>query len=147
MSTQAIPFEEQQMIADDIGQYAYDPVGFVYHAYDWGEGDLAGETGPRKWQLAVLEEIREHLSNPETRHTPCQIAISSGHDVGKSALVAWITNWALSTFEGARGTITANTKTQLDTKTQPEISKWFRLAINADWWQVNVTPSKPRKTR
>jgi hypothetical protein len=142
MSTQAIPFEEQQMIADDIGQYAYDPVGFVYHAYDWGEGDLAGETGPRKWQLAVLEEIREHLSNPETRHTPCQIAISSGHDVGKSALVAWITNWALSTFEGARGTITANTKTQLDTKTQPEISKWFRLAINADWWQVNVTSVK-----
>ena len=142
MSTQAIPFEEQQAIADDIGQYAYDPVGFVYHAYDWGQGDLAGEAGPRKWQLKVLTEIRDHLSNPETRHTPCQIAISSGHDVGKSALVAWITNWALSTFDGARGTITANTKTQLDTKTQPEISKWFRLAINADWWQVNVTSVK-----
>jgi hypothetical protein len=142
MSTQTISTEEQGQIADDIGQFAYDPVGFVYHAYDWGEGDLTGEAGPRKWQLKVLRELRDHLSNPDTRHTPCQIAISSGHDVGKSALVAWITNWALSTFEGARGTITANTKTQLDTKTQPEISKWFRLAINADWWNVNVTSVK-----
>src|SRR5208337_688684 len=142
MSTQTIPLEEQCQIADDIGEYAYDPVGFVYHAYDWGEGDLVGEAGPRAWQLKVLREIGDHLSNPETRYTPCQIAISSGHDVGKSALVAWITNWALSTFEGARGTITANTKTQLDTKTQPEISKWFRLALNAPWWDVNVTSVK-----
>lgn len=142
MSTAAIPIEEQEQIADDIGQYAYDPVGFVYHAYDWGHGDLAGETGPRAWQLKVLHQIGDHLANPATRHTPCQIAISSGHDVGKSALVAWVTNFALSTFEGARGTITANTKTQLDTKTQPELSKWFRLAINAEWWDVNVTSVK-----
>ena len=142
MSTTALPIQEQEQIADDIGQYCYDPLGFVLHAYDWGEGDLAGESGPREWQKKVLEEIRDHLSNPETRHTPCQIAISSGHDVGKSALISWVTNWALSTFEGARGTITANTKTQLDTKTQPEISKWFRLAINADWWNVNVTSVK-----
>lgn len=142
MSEGAISIEEQEQIADDIGQFCYDPLGFVLHAYDWGEGDLAGESGPRKWQRKVLEEIRDHLSDPATRHTPCQIAISSGHDVGKSALVSWVTNWALSTFEGARGTITANTKTQLDTKTQPEISKWFRLAINADWWDVNVTSIK-----
>ena len=55
MSTQAIPFEEQQAIADDIGQYAYDPVGFVYHAYDWGEGDLAGETsGPAEMATRSL---------------------------------------------------------------------------------------------
>lgn len=144
MSTAAgqIPIEEQEQIADDIGQFCYDPLGFVLYAYDWGEGDLAGELGPREWQRKVLEQIRDHLSNPATRYTPCQIAISSGHDVGKSALVSWVTNWALSTFEGARGTITANTKTQLDTKTQPEISKWFRLAVNAEWWDVNVTSVK-----
>ena len=146
MSSGTVSFEEQQQIADDLGSYAYDPVGFVYHAYDWGQGDLAGEAGPRKWQLEVLEEIGEHLSNPVTRHTPCQVAISSGHDVGKSALVAWLTNWALSTFEGARGTITANTKTQLDTKTQPEISKWFRLGLNAEWWDVNVTSVKTQES-
>lgn len=138
----AIPIEEQEAIADELGQYAYDPVGFVQAAYDWGHDDLAGEKGPRKWQRKVLAEIGEHLANPATRHTPCQIAISSGHDVGKSALVSWVTNWALSTFEGARGTITANTKTQLDTKTQPELSKWFRLALNAEWWNVNVTSIK-----
>ncbi len=142
MATAAIPIEEQEQIADDLGQYAYDPVGFVYHAYDWGEGDLAGEKGPREWQLKVLREIRDHFSNPATRHMPCQIALSCGHDVGKSALVAWVTHWGLSTFEGARGTITANTKTQLDTKTQPELAKWFRLALNTDWWDVNVTSIK-----
>ena len=84
-----IPVEEREQIADDIGQFCYDPLGFVLYAYDWGHGDLAGENGPRDWQRKVLEQIRDHLSNPETRHTPCQIAISSGHDVGKSALVSW----------------------------------------------------------
>jgi hypothetical protein len=35
--------------------------------------------------------------------------------------------------------LTANTDTQLRTKTWPEVSKWFRLAINAHWWTVNAT--------
>lgn len=136
---------EQQMLADDLGQFTNDPLGAVLYGFPWGEGDLQGSAGPWKWQREVMQQIGEHLQNPATRHMPCQIAVSSGHDVGKSALIAQLTWWALSTFEDCKVTGTANTKTQLDTKTQPEIAKWFRLAINSDWFEVNVTSVKVRE--
>lgn len=133
---------EQEMLATDLAQFTHDPYGFVLYNYPWGEGSLENEAGPRAWQRDVLMQIGDHLSNPTTRFVPCCIAISSGHDIGKSTLIAWLCNWALSTFEDTRGTITANTKTQLDTKTQPEIAKWFRLGLNADWFDVHVTSIK-----
>jgi hypothetical protein len=144
---------EQQMIAEDLAGFTHDPLGFVRYNYAWGEGDLENEAGPRTWQGDVLEFIRRWFTNSlegadleqfgcDTAHTPCCIAISSGHDIGKSTLISWLTSWALSTFEDTRGTITANTKTQLDTKTQPEIAKWFRLGLNSDWFDVNVTSVK-----
>ncbi len=142
MASAAIPFEEQAMITDDIARFVHDPLGFVLYNYDWGKGDLENEAGPRTWQRNVLEHIGNHLRNPETRFTPCSIAISSGHDIGKSTLISWLANWALATFEDTRGTITANTKTQLDTKTQPEIAKWFRLGLTAEWFDVHVTSIK-----
>lgn len=54
-------------------------------------------------------------------------------------MVTW---WALSTFEDSRVKITANTGTQLSTKTSPELAKWFRLAINAEWFNKTVTSIK-----
>jgi hypothetical protein len=86
--------------------------------------------------------VRDHLSNPATRFTPFKCAVSSGHGIGKSALVSWIIWWGLSTFEDCKIIVTANTKGQLDTKTQPEAAKWFRLALNTDWFDVNVASIK-----
>ena len=37
--------------------------------------------------------------------------------IGKSALVAWLILWALSTMEDTKGVVTANTENQLKTKT------------------------------
>jgi len=68
-----------------------------------------------------------------------QIAIASGHDIGKSALVAWLILWAMSTFEDCRGVVTANTEGQLRTKTWPEVAKWHRLSINKHWFDVTAT--------
>ena len=31
---------------------------------------------------------------------------------------------------------------QLKTKTQPEVSKWLRLALNSDWFDVNIQSVK-----
>jgi hypothetical protein len=89
-----------------------------------------------------LSYIGEHFRNPETRFTPCRIAISSGNGPGKSCLAAQVCWWADSTFEDCRVNVTANTKNQLDTKTSPEFSKWFRLALNADWFELNVQSIK-----
>lgn len=123
-------------------RFTFEPLGGVLYGFPWGEGQLSDSTGPRKWQAEVLNYIGQHLKNPVTRHQPCQIAISSGHDVGKSSLLAMIVWWAISTFEGCRVNITANTDNQLKTKTSPELAKWFYQAINADIFDKTVTSIK-----
>lgn len=129
---------EEELI-DDIASFTHDPFGHAMYAYEWGKGELAGVDGPRQWQADVMNDIRDHLSNPETRFMPLQIAVASGHGIGKSALISMLSKWAMDTCEDCKIVVTANTDTQLRTKTWPEISKWFRLAINKLWFNVTAT--------
>jgi hypothetical protein len=122
-----------------IADYEHDPEGFVRDVFPWGEGELADADGPREWQAEVQDVIAEHLRDPATRFTPLRIAVASGHGIGKSACIAQIINWAMSTCDDCRVVVTANTDTQLRTKTWPEVSKWARLAANAAWWHVPAT--------
>jgi hypothetical protein len=145
MSTALIPAPEQAMIAEDLAQYTHDPLGAVLYGFPWGEGELEKSAGPSKWQARILSDIGQHLQNPETRHQPCRIAVSSGNDIGKTALISMLAWWGTSTFEDCRTNITANTKNQLDTKTSPELAKWFRLALNCEMFLVNVTSIKVRE--
>jgi hypothetical protein len=126
-------------MAQDIGSFACDPLRYALYAFPWGSGDLSGVDGPRQWQRAIMGEIRDHLSNPATRCTPLRLARASGHGIGKSALIAMLAKWALDTCPDARVIVTANTETQLLTKTSPELAKWARLAITADWFKANAT--------
>ncbi len=119
-----------------IAEYEHDPYGFACDMFAWGEGELIDHRGPRAWQADVQRTIGEHLSNPETRFQPLRIAVASGHGIGKSGQVGMILNWAMSTCDDCRVVVTANTETQLRTKTWPEVSKWARLARNRDWWAV-----------
>lgn len=129
----------EQALIEDVAQYADDPVGFAQYAYDWGYGELAGSTGQRTWQKEIGEIIREHLRNPETRFKPLKIRVASGHGIGKSAGIGQIIHWGMSTCPNTKVVVTANTATQISTKTWPEVSKWFRLAVNKHWFQVNAT--------
>ena len=97
---------------------------------------LASDAGPEPWQREVLSAIGRSLSRVSDA---IRIAVASGHGVGKSALVAWIIVWALATFRDTRGIVTANTATQLKTKTWPELTKWLRLAACADWFEISAT--------
>lgn len=129
---------EDQLI-EDIGKYAADPLGYTRYAFPWADaGELKDSKGPRVWQAEVLDGIGGHLRS-KNRCEPLQLAVSSGHGIGKSALIAMIANWAMSTCDDCRIVVTANTEAQLATKTWPEICKWFRLAINAHWWNVGAT--------
>lgn len=132
-------------IQRELAEFNDDPVGFVLCAYPWGRGELRDEAGPRQHQTHTMEEIRAHLQNPETRYKPFRKAKSSGHGIGKSAEIAWIIHWALSTFEDTKVIVMAGTGDQLKTKTQPEVSKWFRLGANAELFEVNVTSIKVRE--
>ena len=113
-----------------------DPLRFVQFAFPWGEGELADHQGPDDWQVDLLKAIRDGLI---TAQTAVQIAVASGHGIGKSAFVAWIILWAISTFEDTRGVVTANTDTQLRTKTWPELTKWHRRCICKHWFEVTAT--------
>lgn len=123
-------------LLDDLSSFAYDPLGFVYWAFPWGEGELEGFEGPDKWQTALLERLSGKMANPQQI---MRFAVASGHGVGKSALVAWITLWAYTTFPGTRGIITANTETQLRTRTWVELQKWTRLFVGTELLQLNAT--------
>jgi len=142
MSAVANPLAE---IQTELAEFVHDPLGFVMCAFPWGEGEMSKENGPREFQKRFLGEIRDHLSNPETRYKPFRKAISSGHGIGKSALLAWIACWALSTFEDCKIIFMAGTGDQLRTKTQPEVAKWFRRAVNNELFEVNVTSVKVRE--
>jgi hypothetical protein len=120
-----------------IERYRRDPLGFVTWAFPWGEpGPLRDHAGPEQWQADVLSEIGERL---EAGEGPVRVAVASGHGVGKSALVAWLILWAAATVPSTRGVVTANTETQLKTKTWTELAKWQGLAATHDFCDLGAT--------
>jgi len=132
--------------AEFLHQYARDPLGFVLDVFPWGEAGtiLATQTGPDEWQTEVLKEIGLSLSWEDA----LQIAISSGHGIGKSALVSWVLLWGISTRVGTRGVVTANTDSQLRTKTWVELGKWYNLApILQPFFVLEGTSIKARDER
>lgn len=131
-------------IIEDLAQFSSDPLGFVMYSFPWGEKgtQLANESGPEGWQAEVLEDIGQTLKNAEPfnfENCIARIARASGHGIGKSALVAWIILWAISTFEDTKGVVTANTENQLKTKTWAELAKWYRLFIGNELFKMTAT--------
>jgi len=137
-------------LIEDIAGFTRQPIKFVRYCYPWGEAELQQSKGLRTWQTEILSAITEHLRSNSTRFAPLQIAVSSGHGIGKSALLGMVIHWAMSTCEDCKVVLTANTDTQLRTKTWPEVSKWFRLGLNSKWFQVNsesITVREPEHQR
>ena len=133
------PSGSQYELTDIVARCIHDPLMYTRVAYDWGQGDLRGSEGPRKWQQDILNEIGTRLQNPKTRFTPIKIAVASGHGIGKSALISMVVDWAVSTMPDTRVIVTANTENQLRTKTWPEIAKWVRSAITESWFKITAT--------
>lgn len=121
-------------------QCQHDPLQFVMMAFDWGKGELAKFDGPDAWQVDILTEIGNKLKAGEiAAQDAIQIAVASGHGIGKSALVSWVILWAISTMEDTKGVVTANTENQLKTKTWAELAKWYRLCITRHWFEHTAT--------
>ena len=127
-----------------IKAHHYNPQAWALFAWDWGYDELTGIDGPREWQADLNGKVRDHLQNPKTRFQPLQLAVASGHGTGKSAWMAMISHWAMTCFADAKIVVTANTATQLQTKTAPEFSQWFRRSINSHWFDVQSTSIKTK---
>ena len=136
----------------ELAGFSADPLGFVLYAFPWGEpGELEEYTGPEPWQVELLNNIgkgvlsisnaiaQAALHGEEAECNPILEARTSGHGIGKSACVAWIILWAISTLEDTKGVVTANTENQLKTKTWAELAKWYRLFIGKELFKLTAT--------
>lgn len=143
--------EEFDELLETLAEYSSDPLGFVMWNYPWGEpgSELENFTGPELWQIEILTDlgngiisIREAIAaarGMEAATDPVQIARTSGHGIGKSALVSWILDWAQSTLEDTKGVVTANTENQLKTKTWAEFAKWHRMGLSRHLFRMTAT--------
>lgn len=126
----------EERLQDSIAQFAGDPVGFVWYAFPWGEGDLKDQE-PDTWQIKLLEDIRDGLE--VDFEAVQQHARSSGHGIGKTAIVAWIILWSMSVRPHIAGVVTANTMQQLTKKTWRELAIWHKRLINSHWFEWTAT--------
>jgi hypothetical protein len=145
--------KKEAELAEFIGSFYADPYGFVMAAFPWGlptlpdgtENPLRDKTGPEPWQKDLLDDLGRHIRNNMQLNSiglseeVWKSAIASGHGVGKSAEVAWLILFLMSTRVDTRGVVTASTQFQLEDKTWPELAKWYNLLINKHWFTWTAT--------
>ena len=134
----SVPEAAESRLLEWLASCRTDPLRYVLGAFPWGEAGtvLANEPGPNEWQRWVLGLVASGLV---TLAMAVRIAVASGHGVGKSALVAWIIKWSVETAPDTRGVVTANTETQLRTKTWAELGKWHNMSITRDSFVLTAT--------
>lgn len=118
-------------------ELANDPLGFTMFMYPWGSGQLAEWDGPDAWHKEVFACIREYLES-DTQDPLC-IAVASGHGAAKTAFIAWLIRWFMSCRAHPQVVCTANTESQLNTKTWRELAKWHKLGLNQHWFEWTAT--------
>lgn len=128
-----------------IGGLAWSPYDFVMFSYPWGEPRTPLENECLDgWQIDFLKDMQREIQargfNGSDPVLPIKMSTATGHGVGKSALNAMIANFILNTRPMSKGVMTANTITQLVTKSWAELSKWTRLLPVSDDWHITSTP-------
>lgn len=97
--------------------FVNDPVGYVIN--------IIGAT-PEEWQTNAMNMVVKGES--------IRSAVKSCHGPGKTALLAWLILWWLSTRPFPRVACTAPTEHQLNDKLWPELHKWYRQS-KAELWR------------
>lgn len=130
-------------LAADLSEFYNDPYGFVMYVFPWGQAGtrLYDQDGPDKWQIEAMEVLREELEKGKdlSDALPVMLAVASGHGIGKTALIAWIILWFISTREFPQIMVTAGKKEQLMGKTWRELAKWQKMAICGHWFLWSAT--------
>jgi hypothetical protein len=146
--------EEQQLMTEILDPMLKDNINdFMQFAYPWGKPNtpLADFKGPRGWQRELNDEISHHIKENRNLIIIDDVpkvfyeAIASGRGIGKSAEFGMLDHWFMSTRIGATSITTANTEGQLKSRTWPEYSKWYALAINGHWFDPTATAIRPQK--
>ncbi len=146
-----------------VALYA-DPLGFVLYAFPWAEDPSLqlvrlpapwnlvydSEFGPDAWACELLDRagraVRERGFDGLHAVAPIREAVASGHGIGKSALVAWLILWLMSTRPHCKGVVTANTAEQLASKTWAELGKWRKRCLTGHWFDYSTGKGSMRLT-
>lgn len=137
----------EQMLRQDIGAYWQSPLKYVMYNYPWGvEGTpLSNHKGPRAWQKRFLIRLGELIKDRNYQGVgsvlPIRMTRVTGHGTGKSTLCAWINQFLIDTRPNCKGTVTANTSSQLRTKTWAELSKWHSMSLTKHWTEYTNSHS------
>lgn len=138
-------------LVDVFGQFYYDPEGFVDYVFPWGEkGTPLENEEVDVWQREELRNIGNQfrkialgiVDEGKLLSNTVRIAISSGHGIGKTAWLAWLIIWFMSTRPTPQMMVTAGTLSQLKTKVWRELSKWHDLSIHKHWFEWTATAFK-----
>jgi hypothetical protein len=129
--------EYESALRDACVKYMDDPLGFDKFMYDWGHGQLSEWEPTDWWQTEIDKKITEYLKSDDT--LPLCIAISSGHGAAKTSYIARRIHWFMSCRPHPQVVCTANTETQLMTKSWRELSKWHKMSANSDWFEWTAT--------
>lgn len=141
LGVKSVHEELAEYCAAICAEYFNDPLGWATMMYPWGTpGTPLEGLFLRDWQASILAEIGHAIAAGENK---IQVDVASGHGIGKSSLIAILNQWLITTRH-TRGIITANTKTQLETKTMPEFMKWANLCLAKDWMDITATSVKRR---
>ncbi|GAF70697.1 unnamed protein product, partial [marine sediment metagenome] len=149
----AVKGQQEAALMETLQGFKYDPLAFVEYAYPWGEKGtpLQRYPGPRRWQRDEFRRIADHLQTDMEKQriglppSPYYLAISSGRGPGKSAFLGMLGDFVASCWIGSTTIMTANTETQLRSRTMAELGKWHTLSINSHWFDKSSMTLRPQK--
>jgi len=126
---------------ENLTRFKEDPLGFIRWDFPWGRpGPLERFEGPDVWQVDFLTELGELIRKREfdgvNSVAPIRMTRTAGKGVGKSVMAAFLTSFLLKCWKLSKGTVTANTYVQLETKTWATISQWLRMSRSSSPFEI-----------
>ncbi len=100
------------------------------------------EFGPDEWQCEQLDELGEEIYKRKFDGTnavpPIMMTDVTGHGTGKTTMMAWLIRFVMDTRPHCHGTVTANTDTQLRTKTWASLEFWHAIGATRHWYDLST---------
>ena len=144
-------------LAKLMGELYADPLGYVMACFPWDkeastrvvklpeeyrERFPGCEHGPDRWACEFLDQLGQEIARrgfhgPAVE--PIRFATVTGHETGKTTLVAWLVKFIMDTRPMSKGSVTAMTDEQLRTKTWAEVGKWHYMSLTAHWFNYSAS--------
>lgn len=129
-------------LAHEIKLYYADILGAVLFLYPWNKPGtvLDGMVGPSREQARFFDDLSDEIKARGFDGThpvaSIEMAVTSGHGGGKTELIGMLAGALITTRDGLRGTVTANSGDQLSNKTWASIIKYKKLLVCSHWFEI-----------